>query len=602
MAEPTKQKTIKVNQIFQGHSATQYFGSEGTINTSIAIDPDLPIISTDVRTSGFPVPVGYTEFSSTNVTGYVLAEITNPKDNLTWTIQGNGKIVVYTTALTAASETIIGTVAGSNARGGAYYNNYIYVFGTGTSKNDVSRIGPLNTLPYDNQSGNFTVGLTVTGGTSGATGVIVADVDGGTSGTLTLSNINGLFADNETITDTSTGSALVNRSLASLITDAWWTSTLSLTGLKDTQYPSLRSIMLPNHYGHVHGDNSLYFCDFINGQGLIHRINTIKSTNEGDTNGSTVPSAYNVLDLPFGFYPTSVESFGTNLIVLGIYTVDSTTNQGDAAFVIWDPTNTTSWNIGPVYLPDPLATAVKNINGLIHIWSGNGQNGVRISRYLGSGESVKDLTYQEEGLPPFPYAVDALGNRIVWGGFTTVPAVGSAVFAYGSKDSRIPAGLHNIAKGSGAGTNPIVTALKYVQQSSNISPKLIIASHDGSGDQIDKYSTSATLASNIRFMFNLGIKGQIQRIKIPLAGAVAANTTITPKLYFDDLSSSKTLTAITNSNYPSKRSIVYKGAELKDTVFYNNFLLEITYTGTNPLPVALPITIDYEQLGDEATT
>jgi len=603
MAERTKQKTIKVNQIFQGHSATQYFGSEGTINTSIAIDPDLPIISTDVRTSGFPVPVGYAEFSDTDVTGSILAEITNPKDNLLWTIQHNGKVVVYPTTLTAASETLIGTVAGSNASGACYYNNYIYVFGTATAKNDVSRIGPLNTLPYDGQSGNFTVGLTVTGGTSAATGVIVADVDGGATGTLTLSNINGLFLDNETITDTSTGSATVNRALTSLIADAVWTgATLgTLTALKDTQYPTLRGVELPNHYAHVHGDNSLYFCDFINGQGLIHRISTIRSTNEGDTNGSTVPSAYNVLDLPFGFYPTCIESFGTNIIVLGIYTVDSTTNQGKSAFVIWDPTNTTSWSIGPVFLPDPLATVAKNINGLIHIWSGNGQNGVRVSRYLGSGESVKDLAYQEEGLPPFPYAVDALGNRIVWGGFTTVPAVGSAVFAYGSKDARIPAGLHNIAKGSGAGTSPIVTALKYVQQSSNITPKLIIASHDGSGDQIDKYSTTATLASNLRLMFNLGERSQIQRIMIPLAGAVNSTTSIVPKIYFDDLSTSKTLATINNTNYPSKRKIIFKGTELKDSVFQNNFLLEFAWSNTNPLPIALPITLDIETLGDEAT-
>ena len=66
------------------------------------------------------------------------------------------------------------------------------------------------TLDYDGQTGNFTVGLTVTGGTSGATGVILADNDGGTSGTLVLGRVLGVFDDNETITDTSTGSATVN--------------------------------------------------------------------------------------------------------------------------------------------------------------------------------------------------------------------------------------------------------------------------------------------------------------------------------------------------------------------------------------------------------
>ena len=100
-------------------------------------------------------------------------------------------------------------------------------------------------------------------------------------------------------------------------------------------------------------------------------------------------------------------------------------------------------------------------------------------------------------------------------------------------------------------------------------------------------------------MFNLGTKGSINKIKIPLAGAVAANTTITPKLYFDDFSSSKTLTVISNTNYPSKRKIVYGGTELKDTVFSNNFALELAWTGTNPLPVGLPILIQVDVKEDE---
>lgn len=65
-------------------------------------------------------------------------------------------------------------------------------------------------LNYDNQTGNFTVGETVTGQTSGATATIHYDKDDGTTGTLTLKNIQGTFQDNETITDPLGGSALVN--------------------------------------------------------------------------------------------------------------------------------------------------------------------------------------------------------------------------------------------------------------------------------------------------------------------------------------------------------------------------------------------------------
>jgi hypothetical protein len=66
------------------------------------------------------------------------------------------------------------------------------------------------TLPYDAQTGNFTVGQVVTGTTSGATGTILSDADGGASGTLILQGVTGFFQDNEAITDPVTGAAVVN--------------------------------------------------------------------------------------------------------------------------------------------------------------------------------------------------------------------------------------------------------------------------------------------------------------------------------------------------------------------------------------------------------
>ncbi len=71
---------------------------------------------------------------------------------------------------------------------------------------------PIQTLSYDGQSANFTAGKQLTGGTSEATATIVSDTDGGSTGTLVLSNITGTFENNETITDdnSSPGSATVN--------------------------------------------------------------------------------------------------------------------------------------------------------------------------------------------------------------------------------------------------------------------------------------------------------------------------------------------------------------------------------------------------------
>ncbi len=63
-------------------------------------------------------------------------------------------------------------------------------------------------INFDTQTGNFTQGLTVS--TSTGTGVIVASHDNGTTGTLIVRDVRGTFSDNQSLTDTSTGAALVN--------------------------------------------------------------------------------------------------------------------------------------------------------------------------------------------------------------------------------------------------------------------------------------------------------------------------------------------------------------------------------------------------------
>lgn len=71
---------------------------------------------------------------------------------------------------------------------------------------------PVITLDYDGQTVNYTVGATVTGGTSGASGIILADTDAGATGTLTigLTTFDTAFQNNELLTDSSGGSADVN--------------------------------------------------------------------------------------------------------------------------------------------------------------------------------------------------------------------------------------------------------------------------------------------------------------------------------------------------------------------------------------------------------
>ena len=65
-------------------------------------------------------------------------------------------------------------------------------------------------IDYDAETGTFTSGLVLTGGTSGATARILSILDDGTTGKLYLKELSGAFTDNETITDSSTGSATAN--------------------------------------------------------------------------------------------------------------------------------------------------------------------------------------------------------------------------------------------------------------------------------------------------------------------------------------------------------------------------------------------------------
>ncbi|MBT7929866.1 hypothetical protein HN682_08135 [Candidatus Peregrinibacteria bacterium] len=69
------------------------------------------------------------------------------------------------------------------------------------------------TLDYDAQTANFTVGETLTGGTSGATAIILEDDDSGVAGTLTLGSIEGVFQNNEALTDGATGAAVADGTL-----------------------------------------------------------------------------------------------------------------------------------------------------------------------------------------------------------------------------------------------------------------------------------------------------------------------------------------------------------------------------------------------------
>lgn len=71
-------------------------------------------------------------------------------------------------------------------------------------------------ISYDAKTDAFsTIGQTITGGTSGATGTLSSVVDYGTTGTLVMTSVSGTFQDNETLTGTTEGSATSNGTVTS---------------------------------------------------------------------------------------------------------------------------------------------------------------------------------------------------------------------------------------------------------------------------------------------------------------------------------------------------------------------------------------------------
>lgn len=524
---------LQIKSILEGMSATNYFGSDGTFNVSIGIDPDLPV-STDVKTSGILVPSRYEKFSGTEIDGFPTWIITNNKTNNSFVYTSGGKLHSFNSSITMRTTDEAGTsfpitITGGAGNGAVYYNNFIYL-AEGT---DISQYGGMNQ------------------------GASIAKTE-----------------------------------------NVWTGGKFGLSALTNTTYPSIQGTPIPNHPMHAHTDNSVYIGDVVSGQGVIHRLRTKKVTIEGDTNDTVIPSAFNVLDLPYTYYPSDIESYGTDLVIAANQTNDATINQGKAALFFWDPTNTDSF-YRQVALPDPLVTALLNVNGILYIWSGNSNNGVRLSKYIG-GETISEVSYQEEGVPPMAGSVDALGSRIVWGGFTTYPENSASVMAYGSKNDLLPKGLHNIARSTSAGATQNINSLKFVQQASNITPRLILGWGDGSAKGLDKISTSATFNSVWRSKpFNINERFVLKKMIIPMAGTVDANTTITVKVYMDDGSNSVTLTTINNTNFPLQRKVIYKPGDLSGANGENNFLIQISWTGTTSIPVLLPITIWVDVAQDE---
>ena len=571
---------LQIKSIAGGMSKSLYDSPANTYLTGVGIDPDLPALASGLgwRTSGAIVPSNYAKFSGTEVTGFPLWIVCppfippdhNPLYPNNYVYTSDGKIHAFDDNIVMRSVDQATTsfplqITNGNGGGFAYYNNYLYGSQYGatgdlnnTAKGDIFRYGGL---------------------------------DQGATQALTL--------------------------------NAWTGATFGLTALTNVTYPIVTplSINIPNHPMHVHGDNALYIGDVLPlsagslaNRGCLHRLKTKFGTFSGDTNDG---SAYNVFDLPYGYRPTDIESYGTDLVVSAIQCKDEKINQGRAELFFWDCISDSFYN--RVTLPDPLVTALYNKNGSLYVFTGLAQGGSRVSIYSG-GRTTQTVSFEEEGLSPLAGAVDAYGERMSFGTSITHPTPRGVVVSIGSKfasaaNTNAGSGVHATAVCSASTATPVVTAMKYVQQgiitdgsgmTNNSYPKIVMGWAATGANGLDKQGAPG--AGGVYNLWRSGIitigqKFVIKRIIIPLLEPVVAATNISVTLYVDTGSTSYGLPNIVSGASGlavSGRSIIYKEPNIGMVPAFTDFFLEFSWVGTATTAIALPITFEIDVYDDQS--
>lgn len=540
---------FRIETILGGQSPLSHFGSKGQFRASMGIDPAQPIDDADgvfsTVGSGLLRPAAASKISGSTLTRAPIWMKTNPKDSNLYIYDAGSSAYTMSTnnVFTALSDG--GSLSGTG-NGFEYYDNYHY-FSTPT---DIYRYGPLNGVPGFSKA---------------------------------------------------------------------WTGFFGKAALTNTTYPTTfkNKLLYPNHPLCRHSDGKLYIGDVVGNQGTISYINTRKTTVEGDTDNSSTASA---LTVGYGLWPFAIESFGTYLAVAFNEVSISNKRDGRAHFTLWDTTST-AFNLQAwVEFPDPIITAIKNVNGVLYVVSGgyNGR-GFRISKYL-SGTSFKEVYYSETGEPCLPGAVEAILNTFYVGTHTNVPEADGVLYSTGLQKAALGQGVFSVMRSTGGTSSTSVTAVASFNEGSGTPIEfgfykpIIGWSQAGDGSTgvshgIDQQQTTYGNTASVFWseVFRIGQPFRITRVRIPLAQTLAANMTVTPKLYFDDGVASQALTVINSTNYPNApesgfgRVANWKVEGAAPGIVnsgQNNFWLELRWTGSALCTVGLPIIIEGDIIPD----
>lgn len=394
-------------------------------------------------------------------------------------------------------------------------------------------------------------------------------------------------------------------------TDDYWITTLSKTALVNTEYPEIGFVqpdVLPNHIMHRHSDGRLYFADVVDNKGTLHYIQTTKTTVEGDTdNGST----YNKIQFGYGLWPMAIESYGSDLVI-ALFEGKGGNSKMKAKLAFWDTTSQNFNKITWVEFPDHLITAIKNVNGVLYVFSTSTDSyDTRLVRFVG-GYTFEEVAYLTTFDPPYPGAVISYGDRLLFGSFIQDDLLGDqgVIVSYG-RVKGIPNEALYVVGGCSNSNNATITSLSRKQDDLLIDLPNAGFSNGGSGgtnNGIDTPRSSSGSSSGyssfpqmwISQVYKIGQPFKFKKIRIPLAQAMASGMIVTPKIHTDDgKGTTYTLTAINNTNDPGAFNVVRRSGSAGETITgQHNFFLELKWTGETLSVINLPITIEYELLDD----
>lgn len=399
----------------------------------------------------------------------------------------------------------------------------------------------------------------------------------------------------------------------------YWTTTLGKTALTNPVYPATigaGSVRLPNHVLHRHSDGKLYIADVVDNQATIHYIRTTKTTVEGDTDSS---STYGALTIGRSLYPTAMETYGQNLVIALMEGFASGTStsilapSGRAKIAFWDTVSQSFNQIIFKEFPDPLITAMKNINGVLYVVSGNPSvPGFRLSRFVG-GYTWEEVAYSPLASPSLAGAIDGDSKRLLFGVYATSPTPCASVLSWGLQEAALSKGLFNVLRTTAPSVFAGVTTLLINKSQSFMSQQPFVGwsngdTSDSTDNGIDKpipnVSGNYNGAAQIWWsqLYKVGKPFRIKNIRLPFCQAIAANMTLDVTVYVDDASTSYTgassgLPTINNTSLPnSERIAKFKPVNVEG---YQNFYIGLQWSGSALLTVGLPIEIDVEVLDDQ---